>query len=187
MKMIHADLKTDNIMVSGQKLKLCDFGSVVEYNEVELHKTDCLVSPYYRAPEVILGIVPLDGALDVWSAGVTIFELYTGQFMFPATTNNSLLLLMMKTKGKLPAKLSKRGIHSKQHFCEKTGQFIWQAGDKLIAIPEQTESIEKRLSAVASEDVASLSDLIEKCTVLDPQRRMTAEEALMHPFLNQTI
>jgi serine/threonine-protein kinase PRP4 len=47
-----------------------------------------LVSPFYRPPEVILGVWPLDGAVDVWSAGATLFELFVGKFMFPATTNN---------------------------------------------------------------------------------------------------
>ncbi len=50
-------------------------------------KTEHLVSPFYRAPEIILGFHPLDGAVDVWSAGVTLFELYVGKFMFPGTTN----------------------------------------------------------------------------------------------------
>jgi serine/threonine-protein kinase PRP4 len=121
MKMIHSDLKPDNIMVTGLRLKLCDFGSVVMFADLEQHKTEFLVSPYYRPPEVILGVVPLDGAVDMWAAAVTLFEMYSGEFMFPATTNNQLLYLMMKAKGRLPSRLSKKGLFSSQHFCEKTG------------------------------------------------------------------
>jgi len=69
-------------------IKLCDFGSAIQLNELELMKTEHLVSPFYRAPEIIIGLHPLDGAIDVWSAGVTLFELYVGKFMFPGTTNN---------------------------------------------------------------------------------------------------
>jgi serine/threonine-protein kinase PRP4 len=45
-------------------------------------------SPYYRPPEVIL--VTADAfapVIDVWSAACTVFELYTGKFLFPGTTS----------------------------------------------------------------------------------------------------
>lgn len=58
-------------------------------------KTDCLVSPFYRPPEVILGIYPLDGGVDIWSAAATLFELYVGKFMFVGTTNNHLMELII--------------------------------------------------------------------------------------------
>ena len=69
-------------------IKLCDFGSVIACTDVEQMNTDCLVSPFYRPPEVIVGYHPLSGAVDVWSAGVTLFELYTGKFLFTGTNNN---------------------------------------------------------------------------------------------------
>jgi serine/threonine-protein kinase PRP4 len=72
-------------------LKLCDFGSVVGFGETELQKSDVLVSPFYRPPEVIIGYLGLSGAVDIWSAGVTLFELYTGKFLFTGTQNNVLL------------------------------------------------------------------------------------------------
>jgi serine/threonine-protein kinase PRP4 len=86
-------------------------------------KTDCLVSPFYRPPEVILGYLPLDGAVDVWSAAVTLFELYTGKFLFPGTTNNALLRLQIAALGKPPQKMIKKGIYSGAHFNEQTQQF----------------------------------------------------------------
>ena len=80
--MIAADNKT---------LKLCDFGSVVAFSDHESQKFDELGSRYYRAPEVILGCYPLDSAVDVWSAAVTLYELYTGKYMFPGKSNNHVL------------------------------------------------------------------------------------------------
>ena len=87
--MIHCDLKPDNIMLNHQKtkVKLCDFGSVLFYNEAEQNRSEHLVSPYYRAPEVILGCEVLTGAVDIWAAGATLFELFTGKFMFAGSTN----------------------------------------------------------------------------------------------------
>lgn len=130
-------------------LKLCDFGSVVGYQELDKQKTEFLVSPYYRAPEVILGVYPLDGAVDVWSAGVTLFEMYTGKFMFPATTNNQLLFLMQKAKGRVPARMVKKGLYSYLHFCPKTTQFMNQIDPKQTIQQELVQnSILARLEQV---------------------------------------
>ncbi len=55
-RVIHADLKPDNILVSANKarVKLCDLGSAMFVDGVET--TPYLVSRYYRAPEIILGL-----------------------------------------------------------------------------------------------------------------------------------
>jgi serine/threonine-protein kinase PRP4 len=74
------------------------------------------VSPFYRAPEIILGCMPFDTAVDIWSAGVTLFEVFTGKFMFPGRSNNHLLRLIMQTKGKVNHKLIKRGKFAEKHF-----------------------------------------------------------------------
>lgn len=70
---LHADIKPDNILVNDSNLvlKLCDFGSasLIQDNEI----TPYLVSRFYRAPEIILGILG-DYGIDMWSAGCTLYE-----------------------------------------------------------------------------------------------------------------
>merc|ERR1719414_1450459 len=68
---IHADIKPDNILVSENKqfLKLCDFGSASTANDNEI--TPYLVSRFYRAPEIIIGM-PYDFSIDMWSVGASI-------------------------------------------------------------------------------------------------------------------
>lgn len=46
----------------------------------------------------VLG-VPYDPALDMWSIGCTLYELYTGKILFPGRSNNQMLRLMMELKG----------------------------------------------------------------------------------------
>ena len=55
-RVLHADVKPDNILVSARrtKVKVCDFGSAMFAGENE--RTPYLVSRFYRAPEVILGL-----------------------------------------------------------------------------------------------------------------------------------
>ena len=76
---LHADLKPDNILINDARslLKICDLGSAADASEGGI--TPYLVSRFYRAPEIILG-VPYDFAIDMWSIGCTLFELATGRF-----------------------------------------------------------------------------------------------------------
>ena len=83
------------VSVNTRKIKLCDFGSCLTPEEILQTSTEHLVSPFYRAPEIILGCVPFETAVDIWSAGVTLFEIFTGRFMFPGRSNNHLLKLIM--------------------------------------------------------------------------------------------
>jgi serine/threonine-protein kinase PRP4 len=74
VQILHADIKPDNILVNESKtvLKLCDFGSASFAHENQA--TPYLVSRYYRAPEIIVGI-PYDYAIDMWSVACCIIEL----------------------------------------------------------------------------------------------------------------
>jgi serine/threonine-protein kinase PRP4 len=115
MKLIHADLKPDNIMVTSdkQRIKLCDFGSCLSVDESA--PTEYLVSRFYRAPEIMLGC-PFETPVDVWSAAVSLYELYTGKVMFPGRSNNEMLKLIMQTKGKIKAKLQRQSAFFDKHF-----------------------------------------------------------------------
>jgi serine/threonine-protein kinase PRP4 len=126
-------VKPDNIMVSEtKKVKLCDFGSAINSQETQQMNSDCLVSRFYRSPEIIIGNRPLDGAIDVWSAAVTLFECFTGKFLFPGHSNNHMLQLIMQTRGKIKSKMLKRGIFAENHFNLVTGQFLQHTEDKVL-------------------------------------------------------
>lgn len=92
--------------------------------------TPYLVSRFYRAPEVILG-VPYDYSVDMWSIGCTLYELYTGKILFAGDSNNQMLKAIMEIRGRITQKLYKRGQLSGQHFDEK-GQFISVERDKVL-------------------------------------------------------
>ena len=102
-RMLHADIKPDNIMVSEKNnlLKLCDFGSASPIEENDI--TPYLVSRFYRAPEVMLGM-KYDYAIDMWSVGVTLFELYSGKILFTGRNNNEMLKSIMEVRGKVSKK-----------------------------------------------------------------------------------
>ena len=78
---------------------------------------------------VVLGL-PYDTAIDVWSIGCTLYELYTGKILFPGKSNNHMLLLMMEVKGKLNHRMIKKATLGEMHFDEQMN-FISIEQDKI--------------------------------------------------------
>lgn len=117
-RIIHADLKPDNILVQEDlsKIKLCDFGTAFTIEERRI--TEYLASGFYRAPEVILGCT-YDTQIDVWAAAVSLFEIYTGDVMFRGNCNTEMLRLIMEVKGKISSKMLRKGEFTFKHFNEQ--------------------------------------------------------------------
>ncbi|KAI0012141.1 kinase-like protein [Xylariaceae sp. FL0662B] len=202
---VHADLKPDNILVSENRsvLKICDLGTAIDrsdaataHNEI----TPYLVSRFYRAPEIMLGM-PYDYAVDMWSIGCTLYELYTGKILFTGDSNNQMLKAIMEIRGKLSTKLYKRGQLSHMHF-DDFGNFMSLERDKALgkttirtlAVIKPTRDLRTRLLAasggmndVESRDLNHFVDLLERCLALNPDKRITPSEALKHPFFTAKV
>lgn len=197
---VHADLKPDNILVNEQRnvLKICDLGTAIDRSDAATaHNqiTPYLVSRFYRAPEIILGM-PYDYGVDVWSIGCTLYELYTGKILFTGDSNNQMLKAIMETRGRLTPKLFRRGQLAAAHFDEQ-GQFISVERDKVLgktalrtlAVVKPTRDLRTRLNAASTgmndaeaKHLNHFIDLLEQCLALNPDKRITPSEALKHPF-----
>ncbi|KAA8595540.1 hypothetical protein FQN60_010831 [Etheostoma spectabile] len=85
MGLIHADLKPENIMLvdpvrQPYRVKVIDFGSASHVSKAVC--STYLQSRYYRAPEIILGLSFCE-AIDMWSLGCVIAELFLGWPLYP--------------------------------------------------------------------------------------------------------
>ncbi|KAJ4174391.1 U4/U6 small nuclear ribonucleoprotein prp4 [Fusarium falciforme] len=197
---IHADLKPDNILVNESRnvLKICDLGTAIDKSDAataHMDITPYLVSRFYRAPEIILGI-PYDYSVDMWSIGCTLYELYTGKILFTGDSNNQMLKAIMEIRGRFTPKLFKRGQLSGVHFDDK-GQFISVERDKVLgkttvrtmAVVKPTRDLRTRLMAASggmndaeTRDLNHFIDLLEHCLTLNPDKRIKPADALRHPF-----
>lgn len=195
---LHADLKPDNILVNESRsmLKICDLGSASDASDNEI--TPYLVSRFYRAPEIILGM-PYDFAIDVWSVGCTLYELYTGKILFVGRSNNQMLRSVMECRGKFTAKMLRKAQFAHLHFDEQAN-FLSVEQDKLsgrdtvktLTFAKPTRDLRTRLMGASKglpdEEMKELNlfiDFLDRCLTLNPEKRCTPAEALKHPFINR--
>jgi serine/threonine-protein kinase len=81
-RIVHRDVKTANAMwTRDRKAKIMDFGLAKVIEEVMNHSTVVSGTPYYMSPEQTLG-KNVDHRTDIYSLGVTLFELATGALPF---------------------------------------------------------------------------------------------------------
>ena len=200
-QILHADLKPDNILVNQErsKLKICDLGTASKARDAEI--TPYLVSRFYRAPEVILGM-PFDYAIDMWSIGCTLFELYTGRILFAGSDNNQMLRVIQECRGKFPKRVIKNSELAHNHFIGGDPEYVFvsQERDKITGnttmkqmsfakttpgrdLKTRLTANTKHMSPTEVKELHTFVDLLEKCLQLDPAKRISPNDASRHPFI----
>ncbi|KAK9057131.1 hypothetical protein SSX86_024498 [Deinandra increscens subsp. villosa] len=163
---IHRDLKPMNLLVSENVIKIGDFGSARETKD-ELPYTHNVTTSSYRAPEVFLYSKVYDSAVDMWAMGAIMAELFTSQLLFQGSSD----------------------LHVMHKICSVLGtptesswfQGLEQARNINYRFPDLPGVRFSELLPTASPEAV---DLIGSLLSWLPSERMTAMQALLHPFFD---
>lgn len=180
-RVVHCDLKPENILLMHPRrsaIKVIDFGSsCFEHEKVYTY----IQSRFYRSPEVILGM-NYHTAIDIWSLGCIIAELYSGYPLFPGENEQEQLACIMEILG-VPDKYLIDRSSRKKLFFDSTGAPRPVVNSKGKRRRPATKSLR---SALNCNDEVFL-DFLAKCLHWDPERRIKPDAALRHPWFKRTV
>ncbi|XP_058778308.1 mitogen-activated protein kinase 4-like [Vicia villosa] len=165
---LHRDLKPSNLLLNGNcDLKIADFGLARTTSETDF-MTEYVVTRWYRAPELLLNCSEYTSAIDVWSVGCIFAEIMTRQPLFPGKDYVHQLRLITELIGS-PDDSSLGFLRSEnaKRYLRQLPQFGKQ-------------NLSAKFPLMSAEPL----DLLEKMLIFDPDKRITVDEALCHPYLS---
>ncbi|XP_030632053.1 homeodomain-interacting protein kinase 1 [Chanos chanos] len=211
--LIHADLKPENIMLvdpvrQPYRVKVIDFGSASHVSKAVC--STYLQSRYYRAPEIILGL-PFCEAIDMWSLGCVIAELFLGWPLYPGASEYDQIRYISQTQG-LPAeyllsagtktiRFFNRGPDSSyplwrlktpsEHEAEmgikskEARKYIFNCLDDMMQV-NLSSHLEGTDMLAEKADRREFIDLLKRMLRLDADKRITPTKTLAHPFVTMS-
>ena len=116
---VHRDLKPTNILLAEDGTpKISDFGIARLQDEELASNAEIIGTPHYMAPEQARGET-VDGRADVYSLGVILFEMVTGQTPFIGDTIAAVLLAVQRTEPPRAGRLRAGVPTAVETICEK--------------------------------------------------------------------
>lgn len=185
---IHADIKPANVLVhaSTRQVKLTDFGqSLLYYPNTPYDIKSAVGTTGYKAPEIVFGAAYVHYALDLWSVGCYLLRLLVGsRHEAIAATNNfhQIELLNERYGSDELYRVCRRYHWSVLPLAPCTGFRSWLEflNSRSIEDLDKGEDTVKPLWPLFGNP--QVVDLLERLLELDPQARITADEALEHAF-----
>ena len=202
-QVVHNDIKPENIVITmtDHRMKLIDYGSA---RTLDQECTYYIQSRYYRAPEVVLGI-PHGTAIDMWSLGCVLFEVFAGCPLFAGQSEVQLLDIIVGMIGQFPEKVAKRSprfselftpdgiMKSEEQICREQGKlpakrYKYLEHDNL---PDLIMMYQRGISmsvpqALREKRIAQrrlFLDFLLRMLAHAQEDRIKPREALEHPFM----
>jgi cyclin-dependent kinase 1 len=164
---MHRDLKPQNLLVTNGRLKLADFGLARSVCPPIRPLTHEVVTLWYRAPEILLGSQTYAPPVDAFAIGTIFVEMVMKRPLFPGDSEIDQLYKMFRQLG-------------------TPDESVWPGATSL---PDWNASFPKWYKTpyhkIVQDNLPLTGlDLIEKFLVYDPKDRITAKDALNHPYFD---
>uniref|UniRef100_A0A8D2ZSN0 Stress-activated protein kinase JNK n=1 Tax=Scophthalmus maximus TaxID=52904 RepID=A0A8D2ZSN0_SCOMX len=175
---IHRDLKPSNIVVKSDcTLKILDFG-LARTAATGLLMTPYVVTRYYRAPEVILGM-GYQSNVDIWSVGCILAEMVRHKILFPGRDYIDQWNKVIEQLGTPSQDFLMKLNQSVRTYVENRPRYAGYTFEKLFPdVLFPADSDHNKLKA------SQARDLLSKMLVIDASKRISVDEALQHPYIN---
>ncbi|KAK9390326.1 kinase-like domain-containing protein [Lipomyces mesembrius] len=168
---IHRDLKTSNLLLNNKgMIKVADFGLARYFSDPASPMTPLVVTLWYRAPELLLGAKQYSTEVDMWSIGCIFGELLTNKPLIEGSSEINQIMKIFQLLG-YPDDSSWPGFRTLPNA-------------KSINIPKDRQpktSLRSKFPYMTSAGVDLLSRLLQ----FDPNKRITAQEALEHSYFKE--
>ncbi|CAI5445852.1 unnamed protein product [Caenorhabditis angaria] len=175
---LHRDLKPSNVLLDADcRVKLADFGlarslsSLEDYPEGQKmpELTEYVATRWYRSPEILLAAKRYTKGVDMWSLGCILAEMLIGRALFPGSSTINQIERIMNTISK-PTRNDITSIGS------------YYAASVLEKMPQRPR---KPLDLIIPQASGSAVDMIQRLLLFAPQRRLTVDQCLVHPYVVQ--
>ncbi|KDP45636.1 hypothetical protein JCGZ_17243 [Jatropha curcas] len=165
---LHRDIKGSNLLLSDEGvLKIGDFGLANFYQPDQNQAlTSRVVTLWYRAPELLLGATEYGYAIDMWSVGCILAELFAGKPIMPGRTEVEQMHKIFK-------------------LCGSPSEDYWhKKGLSHATSFKPQHSYKRRVAETFKNFPSSALSLIDKLLSMEPEARGSATSALNSQFFN---
>ncbi|KAJ7075116.1 kinase-like domain-containing protein [Mycena belliarum] len=170
-QVLHRDLKPQNLLINRKmELKLGDFGLARAFGVPVNTFSNEVVTLWYRAPDVLLGSRTYSTSIDLWSCGCIFAEMISGIPLFRGKDNNDQLLHIMKILG------------TPSH--QQLSKMLKDSPE--IVLKDFPPMPKANLAQVIPKASPLALDLLERLLKFDPSERLSAADALSHPYFTET-
>ncbi|KAG8218794.1 kinase-like domain-containing protein [Butyriboletus roseoflavus] len=170
-RVLHRDLKPQNLLINRKgELKLGDFGLARAFGVPVNTFSNEVVTLWYRAPDVLLGSRTYNTSIDVWSCGCIFSEMISGVPLFRGRDNQDQLLHIMRIIGTPDDRVLRKIATDSPE----------------ITIKQYPKYPKISFQQVLPKASPQAIDLLERLLQFDPSKRITATEALSHPYFTST-